>query len=107
MLRILSRFLGIWLLAGALVAAVVDGARSIASSSVVLTPAGETWATFAAWAGIAREPGEAAGLPWPLDVALAWIAAAPTVAVLAALSFLLLSAGRRRRERAFGREFAT
>jgi hypothetical protein len=106
MLRILSRFIGIWLLAAALVAAVVDGAKSIAGSSLVLTPAGETWRTFAAWAGLGSEPG-AAGLPWPLDVALAWIAAAPTVAVLAALSFLLLSAGRRRRERAFGREFAT
>ena len=37
MLRTLARFLGIWLLAAALVVAVIDGAKSLAASEVVVT----------------------------------------------------------------------
>lgn len=39
----IGRFAGLWLLAGALVTLVLDGTRSIAASSIVLTPLGETW----------------------------------------------------------------
>jgi hypothetical protein len=61
MFRFLSRFLGVWLVAAALVAATVDGAKSIAASSLVLTPFGETWGALAAMAqggaeGSARPP---------------------------------------------------
>ena len=42
MLRFLSRFLGFWLVAAALVAGVVDGAKSIAASALVITPLAET-----------------------------------------------------------------
>ena len=108
MLRFLSRFLGYWLLAAALVAAIVDGAKSIAASAVVLTPIAETWALIAPLlaGGEAAEPAPAAPAPWPLDLALAWLTAAPTAAVLAALGFILLVAGRKRRAASF-REFAT
>src|SRR5918993_2587544 len=47
MLRFLLRTLGIWLLAGALVAVVMDGARSIAASAPVLTPLAEVWRELA------------------------------------------------------------
>jgi hypothetical protein len=107
MFRFLSRFLGVWLVAAALVAATVDGAKSIAASSLVLTPFGETWGALAAMAQSGAEGSDAAALSWPLDVALAWLLSAPTVAVLAALSFLFLAAGRRRRRALIGHEFAT
>ena len=106
MVRLLSRVLGVWLLAAALIIAVVDGAKSIAASSFILTPLAETWGTVAGWAGVRSAGADAAAQPWPLDVALAWLWAAPTVAVLAALSFVFLAAGRRRRERTYGRPFA-
>ena len=106
MFRLLSRFLGIWLVAAALVAATVDGAKSMAASSLVLTPFGETWGTLAGLAGRGAD-GPDPAFPWPLDAALAWLLTAPTVAVLAVLSFLLLAAGRRRRRPLLGHEFAT
>jgi hypothetical protein len=46
MFRFLSRFLGIWLLAGAFVALVIDGTRSIAASRIVLTTTGEAWSVL-------------------------------------------------------------
>lgn len=43
MIRFLFRFAGLWVLAGAFVALVLDGVRSIASSEIVTTPLGVTW----------------------------------------------------------------
>ncbi len=109
MLRFLARFLGYWLVAAALVAVVVDGAKSIAASAFVTTPLADTWALIEPLVagGHAAEPAAAAPAPWPLDVAAAWLLAAPTAAVAAALGVLLLRAGRKRRAASFGREFAT
>lgn len=42
-MRVIFRFLGFWLLAGAFIALVLDGTRSIADARVVITPLGETW----------------------------------------------------------------
>ncbi len=105
MLRFLSRFLGIWLVAGALVAGVVDGAKSIAASALVLTPLGESWTGLATFAGGAA-PGEPAAAPWPVDTLLAWALSAPTLAVLAVAGVLLLVAGRRRRSAYLSRGYA-
>ena len=99
MLRFLARFLGYWLVAAALVAAVVDGATSIAASRLVLTPLTGTWATLAALLG-----SEAAA--WPEDAVLALILSAPTVLALAAAGIFLLFAGTRRRRTSFGRGYA-
>ena len=46
MFRFLSRFLGLWLLAGAFVALIIDGTRSIAASRIVLTSVGEAWSVL-------------------------------------------------------------
>ena len=110
MLRFIARFAGYWLIAAALVAAVVDGAKSIAASALVLTPLAETWATLSAngeGGGEAVVP-PSAGAPGaePLDAVVQWLLAAPTAAVLGIIGFLLLAAGRRRRRPALGREFA-
>lgn len=43
MFRFLARFIGLWLVAGALIALVVDGAKSIAAGSIVTTPLGQLW----------------------------------------------------------------
>jgi hypothetical protein len=104
MLRFLSRFVGYWMMAGGLVAAVVDGARSITASMILMTPLRETLEMIAAAGGDVFAAPEA---PWPLDKAIAWVLTAPTAAVLAALGFLFLAAGRKRRRPLFGSEFAT
>lgn len=45
-MRLIGRLIGLALLAGAFAAAVIDGARSIAASRLIVTPLGETlyWA---------------------------------------------------------------
>lgn len=40
---LILRWLGIWLLAGAFVAFIVDGTKSIAASQIVVTPLGQAW----------------------------------------------------------------
>jgi len=95
MLRFLSRFVGYWLVAAALVAAVIDGAKSIAASAFVTTTMAETWATLSALGTPGEAAAPAAPLPWPLDLALAWLLAAPTAGILALLGFLFLAAGRK------------
>jgi hypothetical protein len=105
MLRFLSRLAGYWLVAGALVAAVVDGAKSIAASALVTTPLSESWAALAPLLDI--EPAAPAAPPWPLDIGLAWLLAAPTTAVLMALGILFLVVGRKRRPASFTGEYAT
>ena len=107
MLRFLARLLGYWLVAAALALAVVDGAKSIAASTVVLTPLSETWATVAAFGGVDTGTSTPISYGWPADAVLAWLVSAPTVAVLGALGVLLLVAGRKRRRPVIGREFAT
>jgi hypothetical protein len=47
MLNFLFRTIGVWLLAAAVVAGVVDGMRSIASMRLVLTSTGQVWAAVA------------------------------------------------------------
>ena len=109
MLRFLARFLGFWLVAAALVTAVVDGAKSIAASALVATPLAESWATIVAMAssGDAAAPGAAEAASGPLDIALAWLFAAPTLLVLAVPGVALLVIGAKRRRYSIGREFAT
>ena len=106
MLRFLSRFLGFWLLAGGLVAAVVDGAKSIGASAFVTTSLAETWAAIAALSDAGAVPPDFAAAPWPLNMLLGWLFAAPTVAVLIVPGVLLLAAGAKRRTHHLGREFA-
>jgi hypothetical protein len=113
MIRFTARFLGFWLIAAALVAAVVDGAKSIAASSLVLTPLADTYARITAIghpaagaAGAAAATVAPPAAPWPLDLALAWLMASPTVAVLAVPGIILLVLGTRRRRPFLSREFA-
>ena len=103
MLRFLSRFIGFWLIAAALVAAIVDGAKSIAASAVVLTPLAESLAMIGAFSP--ADPAASAP-PWPIDLVLASLLNAPTVAVLAAPGLFFLIAGAKRRRAQFGREYA-
>lgn len=46
MIRFLFRFSGFWLMAGAFVALVVDGTRSIAASQLIFTSAASAWSAL-------------------------------------------------------------
>ena len=105
MFRFASRFLGFWLVAAAVVVAVVDGAKSIAAASLVMTSVGEAWTIIAGLGGgDAPAPLTAPGL---LNIPLQFVLAAPAVAVLAILGAVFMLLGAKRRPPSLSREFAT
>ena len=105
MLRFASRFLGFWLVAAALIAGVVDGAKTIAASSLVLTSVADTWGLIAAAAGNPSTI-EPISARWPLDLVVQFLLAAPTVVLLGALGAVFLILGAKRRPPSLSREFA-
>ena len=102
MIALLFRVTGLLLLVGAVAAAVVDGAKSIAASELILTPLSETWLildqpSFAAFQGFVRTSLEPMLGPWIWDPALSWVLAQPSWAVLAIVAALLVLLGSRQK----------
>ncbi|BCM21614.1 hypothetical protein [Mesorhizobium sp. J8] len=105
MLRFIFRLAAMVALSIAVIMAVIDTTRSVAASSLVLTPLNASWLavspdTRAAFETFVRA--KASPLVW--DGAVAWVLAQPGFAVFAVLAFLLYAIGYRRRRR--GAEFA-
>jgi len=96
MFRFLFRFVGLWLLAGAFVALVIDGTRSITAGRLVILPLVDAWAAIhpagVEWVGLTAEN---ALSPW-MRTALGYVLNAPLWAVLGVLGALLVIFGRRR-----------
>ncbi len=102
MIRLFFRLLATLALAGAVGAAIVDGAKSLAAEALRLTPLGTTLITaapklFTPYFRTLAAPDAGVGQ----RVAL-WALSTPTVAALAILAFLLFAASRTR-ESAFDR----
>ncbi len=97
MLRFLVRALGLIALAGAFVAAVMDGARSIANSTLSLSPLGAALAALAP-AKFAALPAQVARLnPKLWDPVLIDALYVPTSAALALAGVALMALGAARR----------
>ena len=107
MVRFLLRFFGFWIFAAALVAAVLDGVKSIAASSVAVTPLAATWAALSPGSAEAARAAVAESFGQPLlwSVLNVWVLGAPTALVLGIIGFLLIAAGRKVRHDRFSREF--
>lgn len=98
MLRVLIRFLGLMLLATGFAALVVDGARSIASDTLVLTSLGQTLAGVApAKYPLLQSAVENRFGHWAWDPLLTTLLALPTWLVACVLGALLFALARRRR----------
>ena len=100
----LARTLALWLIAGALVALVIDGTKTIASSSLTVTSLGLAWftispATLLAAQEFVQRRIEAVIGHWLWDPLIQWILLLPTWAVLGAVGGGLAYLGRRRRLR--------
>ena len=106
MIRFLFRFLGYWLLAGALVAAIIDGSKSIAASALVTTPLGQHFQQLAPSLLQKLEFGiqNNLGLPWLWDIVFVNILTWPTFAVLGIFALILLMIGRRKLARALAED---
>jgi hypothetical protein len=101
MIRFILRLLGLVLLGAAVVAATVDGARSIAASGLVLTPLGETW--FRADPGslnLVQAVIQRYVLPEIWDPGIVSVLQLPTALVAAVLGalFMLIGLPRERRD---------
>ena len=97
MIRFLFRFVGLWLLAGAFVALVIDGTRSIAASRLILTPVGEAWVAFhPASIELLRSAVERNLSPWLWDKVFVSILFLPLWMLLGALGVVLVLLGRPR-----------
>ncbi len=95
MIRFLFRFLGLWLLAGAFVALVIDGTRSVSASRLVFAPLRDAWTMFDSAHLAAIEKKFEGSL---LEPALTLLLSLPFFAFLALIGLLLLLIGRRKRE---------
>jgi len=105
MIGFLSRFVGLWLIAGAMVALVVDATKSIAASTLAVTPLGLAWASInpASLMSVQQffqQRIEAYIGHWLWDPLIQSILLLPTWVILGAAGFLLTYLGRPRRRRA-------
>jgi hypothetical protein len=104
MFTLFVRLLGLFAIAGAVVGLVIDGTKSIAASSLTVTPLGQAWFTFdpdsltALQAAIASHVETYVG-PWVWSPVIEFLLTLPTWFVLGALGAFLLLVGRRRRYR--------
>ena len=105
MIGFFSRFVGLWLIAGALVALVVDATKSIAASTFKVTSLGDTWgsinlSSLLSVQRFVQQQVEAYVGHWLWDPLIQTMLLLPTWAVLGAAGFLLAYLGRRRRRKA-------
>jgi hypothetical protein len=104
MIGFFARFVGLWLIAGALVALVVDGTKTIAASQLTVTPLGTTWfsispSSLMAAQAFVQQTVEAYIGHWLWDPLIQWILMLPSWLVLGLLGGWLVYAGRKRRLR--------
>jgi hypothetical protein len=97
MFKFLFRFTGLWLLAGAFVAFVIDGARSIAASRMVFMPLLEAWSAVSTGSIEVMQRGIEQNLsPWIWESLAMPLLKSPLWLVLGVLGCLFLLIGRRR-----------
>lgn len=101
MIRFLLRFFGLWVLAGAFIALVYDGTKSIAGNALFVTKLGETWNSVHSTslqlleAGISRHLGDYGQWIWD-NIAL-HVLTAPTWLVLGILGAFFILLGRKKK----------
>jgi len=88
-------------LAMAIIAAVLDAARSVGASHLVTTPLQESWQSLSTSSlGVVEAYFKARLYPVLWDPLMLWILATPTFVVFTILALLLYSLGYRRENRA-------
>jgi hypothetical protein len=96
-MRFILRFIGLWLLAGAFVALIIDGTASIAGGSIRFNTFGQTWDNIyqeskpAAKAFVVRHAGD-----WVWTSGIQVVLDQPTWVVLGGLGVILVLVGRKK-----------
>ena len=104
MIGFVSRFVGLWFVAGGLVALVIDATKSIAASALTVTPLGLAFytltpSTLLSVQEFVQQKIEPYVGGWLWDPFIQWMLLLPAWVVLGAIGFLLTYLGRRRRIR--------
>ena len=103
-MRLVFRVLGTWLLALAVILAVIDGTRSLAAGSLVVTPFGDNWRQLNAQSIDVTREFVASRLFGPvLQQVFEAVLSYPGWAVLAVPGLILAAVGRVRTKRRFVR----
>jgi len=102
MIRFLSRFVGLWMIAGALVALVVDGAKTIAASALTFTSLAQSWQyiapqDYAAFETFMQKTAVPHAGTWLWDPVTLAILGAPGWLILGLVGGFLAYVGRKRR----------
>lgn len=104
-MRLLFRLVGTWLIGLAVILLIIDGTRSLAANSLVMTPLGETWSSLHPESLAELRLFLATRFFGPLlDSAVETILALPGWVVLAVPGALIAWLGRTRRARVFVRQ---
>jgi hypothetical protein len=97
MIRFVFRFLGMMLLAGAFVALLYDGTRTIAGNAISLTPLVHTWNNVHAGSLQALQTFLERNVPLFWDPVMRTVIASPSWLVLGILGILLMLIGRKKK----------
>ena len=98
MIRFLFRFVGLWLLAGAFIAFVYDGTKTIAGSNVFVTKLEETWNALHPTSLQALHPAvDKIAPPWLWERGVVPVLQAPTWLVLGISGSILILLGRKKK----------
>ncbi len=100
MFAFLMRFFGYWMLAAAIVALVIDGAKTIAESTLTITPLGQTWFELNAGSLILSQAAiERHVHPFLWDPVIQYLLTLPTWSVAGMIGVAMLLIGRRKEQR--------
>jgi hypothetical protein len=97
MIRFLFRFVGLFVLAGAFIAFIYDGTKTIAGNNVYVTKLGDAWNAVHSTSLALLQPAIEHRVPWLWDPVAVNVLAAPTWLVLAILGALLILIGRKKK----------
>jgi len=96
MIRFLLRFLGLWVLAGAFIAVVYDGTKSIAGDTLSVTKLRETWSAIHQSSLQLLQVAIERHVAWLWDPFARTVLTAPTWLVLGILGAILILLGRKK-----------
>lgn len=100
MIRPLFRLLAYIALSLAIIAAVLDAARSVGASRLIMTSLRDSWQSISPSSlAVAEASIKTHGYPILWDPLLLWVLETPTFIIFAVLAFLLYAAGYRRQNR--------
>lgn len=97
MIRFMSRFIGLWILAAGFVFLIYDGTKSIAGNAIFITRLEDTWNAIHAASLASARPVVEGLSAWLWDPVITSVLTAPTWSVFGVIGAILILLGRRKK----------